>query len=494
MSSALAIATVGCVIVATRSEVDIEGVGFVEHLTVDVEGTDACDRVTVTTTDDVHLRAWSGRVSMPGSDHRLGPERRVRESVGVDGAVTWAILLPELGVGSTARLELDLLTGPATSWLWVPSTRSGAFAELRRPRGITAAATATGLQSDKRWWWTTVGVTPSAADANVLLTHPWQPLPTDVIATLEVPRDEAPTWTGTLTLALTGPRPRTELRPDRPVALLEGRRATWSVAEGRKRVFLPLPHGTVRVVSTDRACETEVGPDAVWITAPDGVASCLLLIERAARDVWGEVPADLVGRIERAVVTWDDRDGRPQEAPLVLEGATWRLAELDGATLLTDRDRLQRELSARVLAASMPEPAVPLHARPTGAAAWELAAALVDVLRSQVIVDDRLDVPATRPRPLHAARDSTVVTSAEAAMILSLYLRQSRVDAVWELVRPAGAPDDTVAPLGYDTALVRVTVDGEVRWLDPACDTCAPFTIRPALSGATRLGGGDPVP
>ena len=93
------------------------------------------------------------------------------------------------------------------------------------------------------------------------------------------------------------------------------------------------------------------------------------------------------------------------------------------------------------------------------------------------------------PRRLIRARKSGALTPTEVALITWLYARQSQIEADWALVHPADTgPGGDVSPAGYTDMLVRLQIDDEERWMDPACAECAPFEVRTELLGADVLG------
>ena len=554
MSSPL-ITAIGCTIASWSSTVEPGLEGWTEHVRLTVDGADTCEGLTLTTDDGSTIAAFSGHVSADRNDHDLGRERLVLDGVRADGVATWQVITPELHLGDTARIDLDIRSTYVADYVWRPSP-GVAYAELRRPRALNLVVTS--LREDPRF----VYAAHPAADAQVVVQHPWLdhtppalppsvglspdearaklsavtvlgapffgdrhvvgdaaldlgatdragwartlaaltaggPAPVDVddaAAHAPAPVDgvgPAPELTATLTLRFATTKPRAELRPDRALTLHEARTLTWADASSTRAVFVSLPRDAVAPPTAPGPCEVRVSTGAAWVVAPPGVASCALTFDRPVVDAWGLLSPDLAGRVGPSTATWTDRQGVAHAEPLVIEGGAWRLPALDGAPVLSDRARLWRELHARFEVASFPEPAIPLHAAPRGTAAWELAGMLPRVLRDTAVVRDAIGVDPTRPRPLYRAREGGVITSVEAAMIVSLYARQQKIDADWVLVRPAAlGPAPGVAPEGFTTALVRVTVDGETRLLDPACEPCAPFTVREGLHGAAALGDG----
>jgi len=169
------------------------------------------------------------------------------------------------------------------------------------------------------------------------------------------------------------------------------------------------------------------------------------------------------------------------------ERAFWRLKSWRQRPVLETREQLLAGLRYRFTTQSFPEPGTPMKLRGQDSG-WDLASLLRDSLLARVEIAS-LPIDPLWPRHLVTARRERVLSSIEAALVLSLYLNQKRFRADWVLVRPApDHPGGAVSPAGYTEALVRVELDGEVRWMDPGCPMCGGFEIRPELSGASALG------
>ncbi len=554
------ITAIGCTIASWSSTIEPGLEGWTEHVRLTVHGAEGCEGLTITTDDGSTVSAFSGHVSAAHNDHNLGPERLVLGGVRADGVATWTVITPELHPGDTARLDLDVRSSYVADYLWRPTPgvayaelrrpraltlaitglrndkrfvfgadpTAGAQVVVQHPWldrtppplppsvGLSpddARAKLAGIAvlgdaffgdrhvvgdalfalgaADVSGWSRTLAALTAGGPAPITLEDAAKVTPASVEAL-----GAAPDVTATLTLRFRSSNPRAELRPDRALMLEETRTLSWADASATRAVFIALPRDAAPPPAAPGPCPIRATTGAAWVIAPPGVASCTLALTTPVVDVWGLLAPELVGHVGASSATWTDHHGLAHADPLVIEGGAWRLPSLGGAPILSDRDRLWHELHQRFEIASFPEPAIPLHTAPRGTAAWELVGMLPGVLRDTAVVRDALGVDPTRPRPLYKAREGGVITSVEAAMIVSLYARQQKIDADWVLVRPAAlgaAPG--VSPEGFTTALVRVTVDGETRLLDPACETCAPFTVRDTLHGGVALGDGvDRIP
>ena len=226
----------------------------------------------------------------------------------------------------------------------------------------------------------------------------------------------------------------------------------------------------------------------------------------AAATVWGGAYRVYLPPHQRAVLSWrqplEDVGGllpagataatvvvrspaAALDARVRVEAGAWALTSIEGQQLSSTPERTHAELSRRIREAAYPEPGVPLRLRGLDDG-WDRATALIDAVLGRISVT-RLNTPPWWPRPLHRARSRGVLTELEAAAVLSLYARQSRLDAEVVFVRtPSPAP---FAPGQEDAVLVRWRHEGESRWTDLACAVCAPFEVRPSLAGGAALGG-----
>lgn len=166
----------------------------------------------------------------------------------------------------------------------------------------------------------------------------------------------------------------------------------------------------------------------------------------------------------------------------------WWLAGWDEHPMATERARVIAALDARFRRRSLPEPGLPVRLR-SRFRGWDLVAELPGVLRDRAEVAHLPGAVPLWPRKLYDARASRVVTPVEAALIVRAYALQAKIETDWVLVRSQGAPvGPELCAESYDAMVLRLRFDGEDRWLDPACDACAPFEIRPELLGRPALG------
>jgi hypothetical protein len=243
-------------------------------------------------------------------------------------------------------------------------------------------------------------------------------------------------------------------------------------------------------VDVPRGATVEVTPSPANAAILDGAT---LLIQPSTtpsriRVAWEEPDAPTYGERDPR---WDRLDVEVEGGVVRREGDGWFLHRAAGEVVIPDRSALQRALDARFRALAIPEPGAPMELR-SADPSWTTAGMLRDVLLTRATVADWPTAQPLLPRKLHAAVRSGVVSPVEASLVTWLWARQVRLDADWLLVRPAtDGPSGPTVLAGYDAALVRITADGEVRWLDPGCTMCAPFEVRPDLEGASVLGARD---
>ncbi|MCA9494499.1 MAG: hypothetical protein KC621_31445, partial [Myxococcales bacterium] len=239
------------------------------------------------------------------------------------------------------------------------------------------------------------------------------------------------------------------------------------------------PESSVRV-QTEPAGAAEVASDPTrhWlrVAASDAPARVTLSWEQPDAPTFGERDPDvgeLVVSVDHGEIGWD--------------GDAWVLTKVNGRAVMPDRAALVRALDRRFRYAAIPEPGAPVELRGR-APDWDLAADLRPTLLERAPVGTWPADPLF-PRRLHKARKTGALTPLEAALTLWLYATQLKLEASWALVRPASrGPGHLASPAGFDHPLVRVTVDGEVRWIDPACTVCAPFEVHPDLEDADAIG------
>ncbi|MCB9684920.1 MAG: hypothetical protein H6738_15620 [Alphaproteobacteria bacterium] len=226
------------------------------------------------------------------------------------------------------------------------------------------------------------------------------------------------------------------------------------------------------------AAELVSDPTRQWlrVAASDAPARITVSWEQPDAPTFGErgpYLGDLVVSVDHGEIVWD--------------GDAWVLTQVNGRAVLPDRGALVRALDRRFRYAAMPEPGAPVELRGR-APDWDLAADLRPTLAERAPVGAWPSDPLF-PRRLHKARKSGALTPLEATLTVWLYATQLKLDATWALVRPAPeGPGHPASPAGFVRPLVRVTVDGESRWIDPSCTVCAPFEVHPDLEDADALG------
>lgn len=534
-----------CVALTLRLVLDRGTYGWEEQRTVGLEGADGCTAWEVALPDGAYLSDLSGWVLTPdGRRERLRSDRILTGPPAPDGARTARILLPELDGGGLAELRfLRLLTDPVD---WSLNTGGAAFTEVRPPKGATL--TGDGWKLDGRWWWFDGDAPP------LTLTHTWaatSPALTPPVDRTDLSADEATTllagvvplgraWDGPSPLAgraalargaaddrglaatfaaLTGGL-TTDPRPPQPPT-----EATWSVdvrvllPPGEPRTALASPRAEVRFHATatlpddghatalalplpaDRLSvladlpddgTVRVSGDTAFLVAPPGTTTFTATLHTPLRDLWGALPWG--AKVGTGRVSQTARDGSEVDVgELVVDpDGTWRLVRVGEVSLATDRAAVEAALVRRRAYASLPEPAIPLR-MVSHKANWE-AVGLIPAWIHERALPAPLDLPPAKVRPLVRARNAGLLTEHELATIAARFAEQLAVSADVVLVAADG-PGAAVVPVGYDRALVRLTLGDEVRWLDPACASCIPFTVRPELVGRPAFGAGlDRVP
>lgn len=138
---------------------------------------------------------------------------------------------------------------------------------------------------------------------------------------------------------------------------------------------------------------------------------------------------------------------------------------------------------------SLPEPAVPVRL-----AGMRDRVQLRQLLYDEVRALVRGALPATdpmRPRQLNRAWRSGWASDVEKALILQRFLWQEKIGAEWVMT---GSAPDPVTLTGYDTLLLRTSIDGDELWLDPSCDSCRPGEIGTRWMGQPAVGPVREVP
>lgn len=400
-----------------------------------------------------------------------------------------------------------------TTWTWVPRAAFGRAPVVGADAAALGAADDRGLaramasQGDDvprigRWSPSAISpVWPGAPEVAVVHSdawpHPDQPLGDGIVhlpdghgarVAAQVPAPvAAPTWTSRAVVTLEGRDVRDALADATWRELLA---ATWAddTLDRARWTALPLPRDTVAVDVEASTCDhLRVGDDAVWLVAAPGRAHCAVVLVRALHDAWG-APHPLA-TLERAAGTWTLLDREPTDLDIRHTPDSWWIARVGVTRLLDDTDRRDRAIADRVVLAAYPEPSIPVRYK-ADHRGWDYVAALREVLAERLVVVPDLALDPAWPRHLVTARRGRAVLPSEAAIISALIAQQAKLDARWALVRPVDAVYAGLSFAGFDDAIVEIRHDGETRWTDPACPTCAPFEVRPWLVGAQTAGPG----
>jgi hypothetical protein len=449
-----------------------------------------------------------------------GPEATLRlPHPWVDRSPPTVPFLEERGLSSdAAKARLDALTWLTRAWdgdqavIGAPALARGAVDDRGYARTL-AALCVDGPEEVLIGRWTPAeGVEPLPgapeaavrwADAEILL-HPAHALPAGVLVTergsLPVQAQEAaaveapaPGVHTALTVAIPAGDPLRRLHPGGGALLDVAQTLSWDETSRGRAIWLPLPAGASAYATVDAPGSVRITPDAMWILVPPGQAEVRVGWTVPLQDVWGELPATdslslAVGRTTGPFAPGEAAAAiTPAGELLTDDDGTWRLARIGDLPLLTDRDRLARELRARRIGASYPEPGMPLGLR--GAfRGWDLFEVLAPSLFERA-TPWPLPTPSTWPRPLQAARRSRVLTENEFTAVVAAYTQQARMRAEVVPVHPVGpAAAPLITPRGFDHALLWVEHDGEERWADVACAMCDTWEIRPELVGAPAIG------
>jgi hypothetical protein len=167
---------------------------------------------------------------------------------------------------------------------------------------------------------------------------------------------------------------------------------------------------------------------------------------------------------------------------------SWRIVRHGSTDVLAAREAALAFVARRAVAASIPEPGLPVGMRYARADDAAIATILAHV-REQVRPGVLPGTSAVEPRKLLQVRRSGWASPWEMALLLTRYLRQVRVDAVPMMVRARRhGPADPLDPWSYaDGAVVRVREGERELWIDPSCPQCAVGEIGPELWGGDVL-------
>ena len=462
-----------CGVLLLSSQITATDTGWLEHTEITLSAhSDRCDRVTLPLPAQVSLGAHKAKEMLgDGIQRKLPDDAWDSQSRDLKGEGQVVVFLPDLRQGDKASLSFDRHWNRKAPFRWAPAP--ALHAELQ----TTASTKMEGaVKGDKKGLW----ITEATPADGVVLDAPgntgWSN-PHDGLAGPE----NRPKQSRTLTLEVPLGQPQYTMYPGGG-SVLHSQVDLVFQAEDRDRGWVvPMSPNAYDVKVGVRPSDTA----AEWIKRDDS----LLLVVASS-----EGPA-------RVSVQWREPDpptcgeALPHEDLTVLApggkiiddvGNTWFLAGIHEMPVIPARSALVRGLDRRYRSQAIPEPGLPNSLRGQFPS-WELAAALVPALNERHGIahwpSDPLWV-----RKLVKARKSGGLTPVETALYIWIWSMQAQMPAEWVLVRPATSPTGgNVSPAGYTDMLVRITLDGETRWIDPSCGTCASFEVRTDLLGAQAL-------
>ncbi len=539
------VADAACEVLQIRSEVRTLAIGWREVSTWKVARSEAspCTHITFLLPNGVVVDDWWGSVAAFKRPNHPLDAARLSIEVQPTGDAVGRILLPELEPGDLATVTLVrgwqnpsdwhrlpeaarfyevmlpaglAATGPEFTvdgrWYWVeddhavspisvthPWAHAGpepvpvsverglsldaALARLATLRILPEAAFGRmppsgdealdrGVTDTRGWHRTLLALTEGGPDAERALGQ--APPSPDL-------RSDTPTWSGEVRVGVGGADPRRSLQAGGGLVWRERSRAVWPDDAGAHAVFVPFPADAVGTEAISEGCWMAPGAAyGAWLVGGKGVTSCAFTTVRALDDAWDTLSPHLVGAPVHGAARWTHGD-HTAVGSLAIEPLGWRLGALADAELLSTEARLGRELLARRLARSFPEPGLSKR-RTLGLEGWDYVAAVRALLLERVVIRDDLMVVPGQPRPLHAARAGGVVSPEEAASIAALYIQQQHIEADVVLVHPGPGPAGAT-PLGFTEAVVRIRYDGGEAWLDLRHPGPEPFVLREALRG-----------
>lgn len=482
MSLALA---AGCILQVATTELELTDAGWLESTRYEVAAVGGpCPHVDVRVPRGVELRSLGARMRRgDGTSRRVG-DRFEAGPATLSGDRELRLHLPDLLPGD--RVLLDVARHwPVEAWHWEPAP--ALHAELRTPRGVPVEARGEVRPLGKRGVW---AARPGPADVAVVGRTLPAALADDVDLAAYEPAGAVEVLR-TLRLEVPPGDPQLLLFPGGGSSVRTDLSLRFPPHEHRRAHVVPLPDarsGFRWTAEPDRVVRAIERPDGALVLLEPSEGPIRVALSWTAPDAptYGE-------RAEDERLTVDAPGGR-----IAWEGDAWLLVAMHDRPVLPARSALITALDRRFRERALSGPGLPVELRGLDPG-WDTAALLRDALHARA-------VPATHPtdplwpRRLLAARRSGAVSSTEAALITWLYAEQLGLHADWALVRPAWrGPGAPTSPAGHDRALVRLTLDGEVRWMDPTCAVCAPFELPPEHEGASALGPGidrtpDPTP
>lgn len=167
--------------------------------------------------------------------------------------------------------------------------------------------------------------------------------------------------------------------------------------------------------------------------------------------------------------------------------ASWRVVSDGKRAVLASRSAVLHQIASGALSASLPEPGIGLRFK-DGAETWDVVDEVLAHMRRQVVQGRLSQSHPLKPRKLREVRRSRWGTPWEQALLLARYLGQLKIEALPVPIRPAALGRiEAAVPEGYLMAAVRVRIDGQERWVDPACAVCVVGELRPGLWGGQVL-------
>jgi hypothetical protein len=468
----------GCVLLASNTQLSVDGGAILEKTDLRVESAAECHSLRISLPPGVVILHKSGvQKNSDGTRLKIEEIQWTQSIRGLDDRATLTLHLPAMQTGDQAHVRLHRQWPEGSSWHWTPGQPSAGFAKLTL-RGALRTAT-----SQRRFT-----VEHPEAEFSVAVrseTHPiLDGFPSDFSEF--APPSEPVQLEQTLKI---------QVPPGDPlIALWPGAGSQVEVTE--QLDFLPEPNERVYIIPLrpgahklewsaepkGSAILTQRTDDAV-VVLPSSEGPARLLVRYLAPDAptYGSVPVrenTVVHQVIRAP------NGRVQWEP---NKKYWRLASIEDHPVLPNRAVLVRSLTARFEAASIPEPGLPmsLRGRQTN---WELAAELRPTLMGRVRPATWTADPLW-PRPLMKARKSEAVSPTEATLILQRYAEQAGFYADWNFVRlDSEGSELATSPAGFEASILRVVWGDEARWVDPLCELCGDFELRPELYGRALLG------
>jgi len=434
---------------------------------------------------------------------RFGMERVHWPPAGTGGPSRPEVHLPELRHGDLVTVRTRW-SGPAASYAWLPGAWGSAKRAGLKVRGDLAATGAEG---------------PGGVLVDTSLTEvAGQPVeaPVDPVPQRVQRHEETHTFVvGDLR------RPLQDARAGQ-VEIGVVRHETWGPRDAPLELFTPIPaHGRpASLIATLDGEPLEVSPvtGGWWVVLPVSTSAGELVrtwewvrpgltthgtfasaealpVEQRKLVVQGEAASFTAGatgevQVEQTAAGWVflAQDTAPRSSDDLPGGeGGWNLSQVGDRPVTPSRDALLDEVAFYAILASMPEPGVPLRLK-NRTRDDAVMTDVLDLLRRRVQPGELPAISPLRPRKLLKVRRSGWGTSWELALYASRLLRQLKADAVPIPLRPASlGPLGHATPEAFPEAIVRLDVEGEVRWVDPGCRQCALGEVRPELFGGLLL-------